>query len=452
MIALVIIQFITFRSAGQMTMPDHVCTGQTRHYYVIPGPVTRSTYTWWVDGSAMSGFNASEFIYTWNSSKTYLLEVQERSADGCPGPKKSGQVFVNPQPEIQISASDSLICDGESVTVSVQNPSGLIWGKWIYDLIVEPEAGIIGNTINGTYTSPTDLNETLYNNDKEVHKVIYRFIPRIVTDDGVLACEGKEVKITLWIHPVLRYKKEVSDYNGFNISCHGKSDGFIRIDPLSESADLTFIWNGPNGFTATSEYPEGLKAGQYSLTIIGSNRCSVADTFKLTEPDPLQITFEIKDPYCPGSHDGAITLDVTGGVSGSEYNYDWSDNSTGKDLLNVPQGSYKVIVIDLNGCSAHDNIILSAISEACLEIPDAFSPNGDGINDVWNIKGIHLYPSAMITIYNRWGQSVWKSERGYPVPWDGRSRGEDLPIDSYHYIIDLHNGSKPIVGAITIIR
>jgi gliding motility-associated-like protein len=279
-----------------MTMPDQVCTGQTRHYYVIPGPAPGSTYTWWLDGRVMSGFNTSELIYTWNSSKTYLLEVQERSEDGCPGPRKSGEVFVNPQPEIQVSASDSLMCSGERVTVSVQNPSCLIWGQWIYDLIVEPEAGITGNTITGTYLNPADLNETLFNNDTAVHKVVYRFKPRFVTDDGVQACEGKEEKITVWIYPGFRCK------------------------------------------------------------------------------------------------------------------------------------------------------------EACLVIPDAFSPNGDGINDVWNIKGIHLNPDATITVFNRWGQMLWRSERGYPVPWDGRSRGEDLPIDSYHYVIDLHNGLAPLIGAITIIR
>jgi large repetitive protein len=92
------------------------------------------------------------------------------------------------------------------------------------------------------------------------------------------------------------------------------------------------------------------------------------------------------------------------------------------------------------------------MNKICLTIPEAISPNKDLINDVWNIENTDLYPQIEITIYNRWGQSVWKSERGYPVPWDGRSRGEELPVDSYHYIIDLHNGSKPIIGAITIIR
>lgn len=279
-----------------MTMPDYVCTGQTRNYYVIPGPIPGSTYTWWVDGNVMSGYNDSEFIYTWSSSKTYLLEVQELSADGCPGPKKSGQVFVNPQPEIQISASDSMICSGESVNVSIQNPSGLFWGKWIYDLIVEPEVRISGNTSSGTYTSPADLHETLFNYDMEMRKVVYRFIPRIVTDYGDRVCEGEEVKITVWVNP---------------------------------------------GFRCREAFPE---------------------------------------------------------------------------------------------------------------IPDAFSPNGDGINDVWNIIGKDSYPDIEVTVYNRWGQTVWKSVRGYPVPWDGRSRSEDLPVDSYHYAIELNNGYRPVIGTITLIR
>lgn len=99
--------------------------------------------------------------------------------------------------------------------------------------------------------------------------------------------------------------------------------------------------------------------------------------------------------------------------------------------------------------TVRDNTLPDAI---CLIIPEAISPNRDLINDVWNIENTELYPRIEITIYNRWGQALWKSERGYPIPWDGRSRGEELPVDSYHYIIDLNNGSKPIVGSITIIR
>jgi gliding motility-associated-like protein len=65
---------------------------------------------------------------------------------------------------------------------------------------------------------------------------------------------------------------------------------------------------------------------------------------------------------------------------------------------------------------------------------------------------IELYPDIEIKIFNRWGETVWSSAKGYPQPWDGRSNGADLPIDSYHYIINLHNGTRPIIGTITIVK
>ena len=97
-------------------------------------------------------------------------------------------------------------------------------------------------------------------------------------------------------------------------------------------------------------------------------------------------------------------------------------------------------------------VYVSQVNGMFLIIHNAFSPNGDLINDSWKIGNSEMYPEMEVTIYNRWGQSVWKSGNGYPVPWDGRSNGADLPIDSYHYVIDLHNGSKPVIGDITIVR
>jgi gliding motility-associated-like protein len=88
-----------------------------------------------------------------------------------------------------------------------------------------------------------------------------------------------------------------------------------------------------------------------------------------------------------------------------------------------------------------------------LIIPKAFSPNGDLINDLWEIRNTELYPRVEITVYNRWGQTVWRSARGYPIPWNGSSsRGIELPVDSYHYAIDLHDGSKIQIGTVTIFR
>jgi gliding motility-associated-like protein len=215
---------------------------------------------------------------------------------------------------------------------------------------------------------------------------------------------------------------------------------------------MTFVWSGPDGFTAATKDISGLKAGQYTLVIIDENMCTTRESFKLTEPDPIGIAFDVTDPSCPEKPDGEISLTVTGGISDHNYTYRWSDNSNQANISNIPAGLYKVTVTDINGCSVDDFVQLNGLNKTCLIIPEAFSPNKDLINDVWILGNADLYPQMEITIYNRWGQVVWKSQRGYPIPWDGMSRGLDLPIDSYHYIIDLHNELQPVVGTITIIR
>jgi len=435
-----------------MTMPDYVCTDQTRQYYVIPGYDSGSTFKWWIDGVLMSGFTDREFTCTWNIPKSYLLDVQEFSADGCPGKKKSGMVYVNPPPDILIRAPDAILCNGESVTITVQNPVNLLWGRWKYDLIVEPDEGITGNSKSGTFTGPADLVEKLFNNDVVVHKVIYRFTPGIAADDGRIVCQGKEVIIILWVQPEIRYYKEVSDYNGYSISCSGADDGFIRIDPDPGQAPYAFRWSGPDGYFSKFQNISGLSPGRYNMSMTGRNGCIVAETFELNEPEKLELSFEIKEPSCPWQPDGEINVTVSGGVTGGGYSYRWSDNSASQNISGIPAGLYGVTVTDINGCQAKDTVRLYVLRNACLSIPEAFSPDGDMINDVWKIGNSEMYPSMEITIYNRWGQMVWKSERGYPEPWDGTSGGKKLPIDSYHYVIELHEGAKLVIGDITIVR
>ena len=98
----------------------------------------------------------------------------------------------------------------------------------------------------------------------------------------------------------------------------------------------------------------------------------------------------------------------------------------------------------------------------CLEIPTAFSPNGDSWNNTWiidhsELEGImikDMYPNLVVKIYNRTGKLVYQSEAGYPEPWDGHDmHGNKLPVDSYYYLIILNDGSKRVeTGNVTILR
>ena len=106
----------------------------------------------------------------------------------------------------------------------------------------------------------------------------------------------------------------------------------------------------------------------------------------------------------------------------------------------------------MNSCVAIAEVELISTHNHCLVIPNAISPNGDMINDVWNLGFTEIYPEMMVTIYNAWGQEIWESEPGYFSPWDGTSNGKLMPIDSYFYIIKLHDEvTEPITGHVTLI-
>ena len=86
-----------------------------------------------------------------------------------------------------------------------------------------------------------------------------------------------------------------------------------------------------------------------------------------------------------------------------------------------------------------------------LVIYDAFSPNDDGKNDVWNIHGIQTYPNCIVKVFNTWGNQVFSS-KGYTQPWDGKFNGNALPAGTYYYIIELEPGGKTYSGTVNIVK
>ncbi len=86
-----------------------------------------------------------------------------------------------------------------------------------------------------------------------------------------------------------------------------------------------------------------------------------------------------------------------------------------------------------------------------IVVYDAFSPNGDGKNDVWNIPGIGNYPNCSVKIFNVWGVAVFTS-KGYGTPWDGKYKGNDLPSGTYYYVIDPGDGSGELTGPVSLVK
>jgi gliding motility-associated-like protein len=234
-----------------------------------------------------------------------------------------------------------------------------------------------------------------------------------------------------------------------NVLCSGGNNGAINLTVTGGTVPYAFLWTN----SATTEDLSGLIAGSYTVKVTDANGCLINSTAQVTEPVKLTISETHTDATCPGDMDGSINLIVTGGIQ--PYHIIWSDNLFLNSLTRAATDTiYSVIVSDTNGCAAslHNIAISFSNGSSCIMVPEVITPNGDGKNDTWIIKNIDLYPNAEVLVYNRWGELVFQSKNLLANPWDGRSRGKLVPVDSYHYILDLHDGSKPKSGVISVIR
>ncbi|MCC9135027.1 gliding motility-associated C-terminal domain-containing protein [Pontibacter silvestris] len=144
-------------------------------------------------------------------------------------------------------------------------------------------------------------------------------------------------------------------------------------------------------------------------------------------------------------------LYATGGIS-----YSWSpaislNNPNIANPVATPEKTttYIVTVKTEEGCVFTDEVTVTVLP--LVSVPNTFTPNRDGINDIWMIENISKYPNCKVQVFNQWGNQVFISD-GYQAPWDGSQNGQELPLATYYYIIQLDKDEKPITGSITIVK
>jgi gliding motility-associated-like protein len=232
------------------------------------------------------------------------------------------------------------------------------------------------------------------------------------------------------------------------VLCNGGSDGTATATVTGGTAPYSYSWNTtPVQTTATAT---GLAAGSYIVTVTDADGCSNNQTVVISEPQILLLTTDVTDASCPGVTDATINLTISGGTA--PFTIIWDDGTTSEDRSSITSGTYSVVVTDANGCSVSATVTVGILGINCLQMPDIFTPNDDGKNDVWRLINIELYPDAELIIFNRWGRRVYQTRNPAANPWDGKFRGRVLPTDSYHYVLDLKDGSLPRSGVITLIR
>jgi len=143
-------------------------------------------------------------------------------------------------------------------------------------------------------------------------------------------------------------------------------------------------------------------------------------------------------------------------VTGKVLSYQWTpavglSNSriANPTITATDDITYRLTVTTTDSCTATDTVTLYILRIPV--IPNTFTPNNDGVNDVWNIKNLDRYPDCVMDIYNRYGAQVFHSN-GYGTAWDGRFNGQNVPVGTYYYVLNLRDGTKNYGGYVTVIR
>jgi len=222
-----------------------------------------------------------------------------------------------------------------------------------------------------------------------------------------------------------------------DVICYGESNGSIDVSVTGGTVPYTYSWsNGEN-----SEDITGLESGYYELVVLDSNNCLINDSIYIDQPDSLWATISSPEFFHGynvslfGESDGEIELEPTGGTA--PYTYDWSSGESAEDITDLVSGEYYVLITDEHNCEYYAYINLTQPLD--LAMPTGFSPNSDGRNDLFEIRGIDAYPDNEVTIFNRWGNIVYNTT-GYNNTWSGVSnQGNDLPDGTYFVVVTINS-------------
>lgn len=251
----------------------------------------------------------------------------------------------------------------------------------------------------------------------------------------------------------------------------------LDLDHLPAHGDLainpngTFIYTPDTNFVGGDQFvyqacddgnPSRCDTALVTISVLPVNDAPVAidDAFTVVESDTIIANVAVNDTDPEGDPLGDVSL-LTAPANGSvtlepsgRFTYEPDRYYVGTD-----QFSYR-ICDDQNPSLCDEAEVTIQIQVGLLNVPKAFSPNQDQINDDWIIPGIRAYPNNTVAVFNRWGNAVYRA-RSYDnqtTRWQGEARqgivlgNQPLPEGTYFYVIDLGEGRKPMSGYVLLKR
>ncbi len=344
--------------------------------------------------------------------------------------------------------AEVILCDGtivsDDVTVTIVTP---------YDVVVDVQnitcngdanawidVDVSGNVNPITYSWSTgDITDSIYDLGPGVYTIT------IQEEDGCAYFE----EIIITEPPLLTLDTILTG----NITCFGGNDGIVELDPNGGVLPYLFSFDGVTWQTDSNFTT--MYAGVYTFYVKDAYGCTVTfSTVVLDQPAPIIVDAGPNQTVPYGS---SVILEATS-PSDPITSIVWTPTDwlsctdcmqpTASPTFNT---TYYITITDANGCTATDSVIVWV--DIDFNVPNAFTPNGDGLNDLFNIQ-TDLLISYSITIYNRWGSVIFASN-DVRIGWDGNFQGKPQEIGVYIYEIkSVSTLNTPISksGTVTLLR
>ncbi len=377
------------------TTATSVCNSGTA---TLGATASAGTINWYnSSGNLLSTGNS----FTTPSISTTTTYYVDATADGCTSLSRTAVIATVTNTPTVSSTSPSSVCGSGTVTLKATASSGNI--NW-YD---KPIGGTSLSTSN-SFTTPSINATTTYYAE--------------AISNG---CKSSRTPVIATVYPIDTVTEEVVLCQGENITLDGSISG------------MNYLWS-PGGETTQTISVSTI--GNYSVTISSPTVVSCEskkDISVIEHPQPIFSSILVNE--------NSIKIELVTNQDYYEYSINGIDFQFSNQFTYIPSGQHTAFVKDKNGC----NLVTQDFT--VFTISKFFTPNGDGFNDIWEIKEIRDYPDASAKIFDRYGKLIINLTP-LKYSWDGKFNGQDLPADDYWYRLQLDNSKPEVTGHFTLKR
>lgn len=388
------------------------------NFYANPGYQWQvNTGTGWND---ISGETETVYVAKFDGARPgtyqYRLNTAEKNNINFPSCRVAFPTFTIKVNSKAKAGNSGPVCVGQSIQLSSDEADSYFW--------------------EGPNFSSKEKNPVLLNASKEMSGIYVL----TVTSNGCTTSDTTTVTI-------LNPPKVITNFQEAEI-CVGNS-----IE-LSASGGKTYLWSPIDGLSDPhTSHPIATPIENTTYSVAVSNGACV-------EYANISITV-IKKPVVNAGKDITIfagqSTRLQGQISGNYDSFKWvpseylDDPKSLNPIATPPTDiNYALVASSEHGClPGLDSVFVRTYPK--ISIPNSFSPNGDGINDVWEIPSAHKFPQISIKIIDRNGQLIYQSNGPFK-PWDGTLNGNNLPVAIYYYRINFNNELQTFSGWINLIR